>query len=130
MYDHDFMNVTIAWNGQLITGFADGEGVRITFNKERAGLTVGIDGESMRSKFNDKSAQVTFILQVGSASNSILSAAAKAQTKGILSIIDNNSSFKANALNSWVRSYPEMSFGGEAGNREWVIETDDLDVSE
>lgn len=130
MYDYDFKNVTVAWGGQLITGFADGEGVRIAFNKERAGLAVGIDGEAARSKFNNKSAKITIVLMQTSESNALFSAGAKAQDKKILTIKDNNSDFLGTALNAWVQAYPEMGFAGEAGNREWVLETDDMDISE
>jgi hypothetical protein len=126
--DYDFKNVTVSAGGQLITGFADGEGVRIAMNKERAALAVGIDGEGARSKFNDDSAQITIILLQTSASNDVLSAYAKSKETFIMTVKDNNGTTIAVAATCWVRSYPEVSFGGEAGNREWVLETDAVDI--
>jgi hypothetical protein len=126
--DFDFKNVTVSAGGQIITGFADGEGVRVAMNKERASLSMGIDGEGARSKFNDDSAQITLILMQTSQSNDALSAYAKSKGTFILTIKDNNGTTIAVAATCWVRSYPEVTFGGEAGNREWVLETDAIDI--
>lgn len=114
-------------------GFADGSFVTIEMNEDAWNLYVGSDGEGARSKSNNRSGTITIRLMQTSSSNEILSALYKSDDvgdAGITNILikDSSGSTLAMAENAWIRKLPAVDFARESGEREWVFESDNIQV--
>lgn len=114
-----------------VTGFSDGDMVRIERNEDLWTLMVGADGESTRSKSANKSGKITLTLLASSDSNDYLSglqAADELTGKGTFAVLikDNFGRSLYSAATAWITKHPNAAFAKESGTREWVIETDEL----
>ena len=132
MKDYDSSRVTVTFGPNLLTGFAKGSRVEITF-PDQFTKQVGSDGEVMRSKSNDGTAQVKIKLAQTSFSNDALSAVYSADRLapfgvGVLPlmILDLNGTTLFAAPQAWITKLPDASFDSDAGSREWVLDTGDL----
>ena len=79
-----------------------------------------------------RSARVTITLLQTSPSNDVLSAAAEADELagtgvGTFLMTDLNGTTEAHAPNAWVAKPAAIEEGKEVGDREWVIDVDDLE---
>lgn len=126
--EFDPKKLTVAAGGVQLSGFAETDMITITPNKERAMLKVGVDGEGARVKNYDNSAEIKITLLQSSESNDILSAYALANSVFSFVMRDSNGTSLATALTCWVKRYPDLSFGSEVKDREWVLESDDLQL--
>jgi hypothetical protein len=118
--------VAVICGGFIMSGFADGQFLNIVPNSDLQELIVGVDGEGTRSAMNNKSAQITISLMQSSASNPVLEAfAASGETFPML-VKDNSGSTIYSAVTAWVRRRPDAGFDRTAGQRDWLIETDEL----
>jgi len=130
----DPKNVTIVAGGHIVGGYADGTFVTAERNRDAFSLTVGADGEGARAKSNDKSGRITLTLLQSSASNDVLSGYATAEEfvggGGQFPIIikDNSGTTLVEAATAWIVKKPAVEFGNEISDREWIIESDDLDL--
>lgn len=131
--NYDPKQVAVIIGGHIVGGYADGTFVSIERNRDAFSLSVGADGEGARAKSNDKSGRITITLQQSSASNDVLSGYATndelnngGQVPALVK--DNNGSSLAEAVTAWVVKKPAMSFGNEIETREWIIESDDMDI--
>ncbi len=133
IYDADQVAITIAGipiNG----GYADGEFCRIERETEAFVDVVGTDGEVTRSKSGDNRATVTILLMQTAAANALLAAlhtadklAKNGAGVGPLLIKDLNSDTTIHSSpECWVQSSPNVSYGREAGPREWPIRCSNL----
>lgn len=132
---YDFKQVAVIIGGRIITGFADGDAVQVERNEDAWSLQVGAEGEATRSKSNNRSGKITLSLQQASESNAILSGFAKADelsNSGLVPVLvkDNSGNSLYGAEQAWIVKSPAAALGMESGNREWVIETDNLQVFE
>ena len=125
VYDADEVSIIVA--GIPISGFADGEFVRIE-EEEQFSTVTGSDGEVTRSKTNQTLATLTFILMQTSASNAVLSAlhVTDLQASGGAGIVpvlvrDRQGLSQFNSESGWVVKFPDESFDREATSREWMI---------
>jgi len=133
IYDADQVAISIA--GIPITGgYADGEFCRIERETDAFVDVVGTDGEVTRSKSGDDRATVTILLMQTAESNALLAAlhnadklAANGAGVGPLLIKDLNSDTTLHSSpECWVQSSPSVSYGREAGAREWPIRVSKL----
>jgi hypothetical protein len=131
VYDPD--QVTVSFAGQNITGWADGEFVRIEQETDNFSDVVGTDGEVVRSKTNDRRATITFLLMQTSDSNDVLSALANndlANSGGeevnpfVVKDLQGRAIFQAE--NAWISKPPDVSFDREATAREWTLRCDSI----
>ena len=125
--------VSIIFAGIPLEGFADGTFVTAARNNDSFALTVGSDGEGARSKSNDKSGIVTLTLMQSSLSNDLLSAQAlldELSGDGIapLLIKDLSGTTLVAAETAWIRKPSDVEFSKEITTREWIIETNALDI--
>ena len=121
--------------GLPISGFAPGTFISIERNEDAFSLQIGSDGEGVRTRTNNFSGRITFTLQQSSALNDALSAIHNIDTRspsgdGVLPsmIKDNSGRTLAAAETSWIVKHPTTEFGNEATDREWVIESDNLNM--
>ena len=132
---YNFAKVAVIFGGRQLTGFADGDAVTVERNEDAFTLLIGADGEGTRSKSNNRSGRVTVRLLQTSESNAILNAFAKADDlsdTGLQPLLVKDAS--GNSLYSaelaWIVKMPAATLGAEAGDREWVFETDNLVINE
>ena len=130
---YDFAKVAVIVAGNIMSGFADGEVVTVERNEDAFSLQVGAEGEATRSKSNNRSGRSTLVLQQASESNAILSGLFKADElagNGLFPVLikDNSGNSLHAAEQAWIVKPPAASFGMESGSREWVIETDNLQM--
>jgi len=130
-YQPDF--VTVAFQGVPITGFAPDTFVSATRNNDSFNIRVGAGGDATRAKSGDKSGRVTITLLGSSASNAALSAISKLDEQtgagvGALLVKDLSGADVITAGTAWIVKPPNIEKGTEETNREWVFETDNLEM--
>lgn len=131
----NFAKVAVSVGGRPITGFADGEAITVERNEDAFSLLVGADGEATRAKSNNRSGRITLRLLQTSESNLILNDFAQADEVGDAGLVpvfikDASGNSIYTAEQAWVVKRPSAAFGAEAGDREWVLETDNLVMRE
>lgn len=129
---YDPKQFSLICGGKIIHGFADGSSIEVERNEQAFNLKVGVDGEGTRAKSNNRSAKITVHLMQSSSSNDDLSAFAAADelsNTGIFPVIAKDGSGRSlfAAVTAWVMKYPKSDFAREAGERVWVLETNDMD---
>jgi hypothetical protein len=129
---YDPKTVAVIFGGP-ITGFADGTFVSVEFDEDLFSKVTGADGESCRSKTNNQGARVTITLLQSSASNTFLSAALNTDLNsplgdGILPFFlkDLSGDTLMSAETAWIVKPANVEYGREVANREWTIETDNM----
>lgn len=132
---YDAKKVICIINGVILSGFSDGDMVSVERNEDTFSLQVGTDGESTRSKSNNKSGRFTFSLMQTSASNAALTTIAKLDELGnagavAVMVKDTSGSSVYSASQAWLVKPPTAELGREAGAREWVFETGELEWAE
>ncbi len=120
---YDPKKVQLIVNGFTITGFADGDKIKIEpVTKEDIKSVVGVDGDVSMAKVNDDRHTITFTLKEESPSNKILDALRKLPTSFAV-MIKNSSAGKyvGGGTGSRVSEKPGVTFGAESPKREWKI---------
>ena len=130
---YDPKQVSIVIGARPISGFADGEFIRVERNNDSWAYSTGADGEGTRVKSNDRSGRVTVILASTSESNGYLSELVIADelsgTGTIPVLIRDSSGNDLHACeNAWCVKMPSASYDKAATNREWIFETNDLNM--
>ena len=128
---YDPAQVALIFGGVEIGGYADGTFVTVARDEDAFSLQIGTNGEGVRSKSNNKSGTFTFTLLQSSASNAILSAIAQLDeltNAGVFPAMvkDNSGSSIHTAETAWIQKVPDSEYSKEAGPREWVIRTNNL----
>lgn len=130
---YDPKEVTMIYAGQIMEGFAEGTFISIERNEDSANLSVGAQGDGTRTISNNRSGRITLTLQQTSPSNATLSAQHSAMElagAGIATAIlkDNGGNDLANAAKAWPVKPATMAYAAESSNREWILETDNLEM--
>ena len=129
---YDFKQVLVSWNGQILTGFAEGDDAIVVEQEvEQWGLVIGADGEGTRSKSNNNSGKATLKFMAGSDSNDVLNASYQADRasgagKGALFIKDASGRSLHTIAEGWIEKLPASQYGANSGTREWVIRTHNI----
>lgn len=125
---YDPTEVSVIFAGIPLSGFADGEFVRIEQESDNFADVVGTDGEVSRSRTSDLRATVTILLMQTSESNTLLSAIANADLDesggagvGALYIRDRQGEALFRADECWIQKPPDVSFDRSATAREWTL---------
>jgi len=131
---YDAKKVIVSIGGIVLSGFADGAFVTVERDAETFTKQVGADGEVVRSRMRNTSGKVTVNLLQSSASNDLLSALwqideATGAGAGAFLMKDLLGTTLAEAQNAWVQKPPSVEMGKEAGDREWVFDTDALKLT-
>lgn len=125
--------VVIIFAGIPMEGLADGTFVTVARNNQAFSLAVGSDGEGARAKSNDKSGTITITLMQNSAANDLLSAIANLDEQsgdGVAPFLmkDLSGTTLVAAETAWVQKQADVEFAKEITNREWVLESDAIDM--
>lgn len=126
-------DVDVIFNGHVVSGKADGTFVTIARNNQSWNLAVGSDGEGARAKSNDKSGTVTVTVMQSSITNDLFSGFSLADELngdgvGALLVKDRSGRTLCAAETAWIQKPADAAFAREIESREWVIETDALDM--
>lgn len=124
-------NITMVFGGKLITGWADGDFVRVAFNEDAVMLTVGTDGVGTRSFSRNYSGTVELTLMASSPSNDYLSAvylADQQSATGTLPFLlrDAAGSTLVTAETMWVKKQVDVAYSRQVTQRVWTLETDNM----
>jgi hypothetical protein len=130
MRTYSLADVHATFDELLVTGTAD-DAITITTNEDLYSLQRGGDGKDFtRVRNNDWSALITVRARQGSSLNDAMSAIMVADKLGAgvkrFQLKDLNGTTLITAPRVWLKKVPEIGFGREAGEREWVFETDRL----
>jgi hypothetical protein len=130
---YDPQLVSFTFRGLNITGFATGSAITAERNEDTFALSVGIGGEAGRAKNANRSGTVTIQLQHTALANDLLSAIAVEDERlgtgvGALMVKDHRGNTLLAAINAWIRKMPAVEFSNEISAREWVFETDALEM--
>jgi hypothetical protein len=130
---HRPQDVTVAFAGVPISGFAPGTYVSWERNNDSFNLAVGSAGEGGRAASGDKSGTVTVTLLQTSTVNGVLSALMNADELtgdgvGLLLVKDLSGATVVSAAAAWIRKHPAGELSNELTNREWVFETNELEI--
>jgi hypothetical protein len=122
-YDPSKINITFL--GVIITDFADGDFVSVTF-PERFTPVEGADGSENRINTGKKGCDVTITIQRASSTNDLLSAlhitdAATNTGKGSLSIKDLNGTSLLFSAQAYIKKFADSADGNSMGTRAWEI---------
>lgn len=128
-YSPDLISVII--DNRPITGFADGEGIKVERNNDSFTRVIGMTGEGARVRSNDKSGKITLRLMQTSPDNEYLSNLAAedeltAARAFNLLIRDQNGNSLHEAQTAWIVKPADAAYGKDLTDREWMIETDNL----
>lgn len=125
-YDPD--QVQFLFAGVPIDGYAADSMIDVAWDVEAFKLVRGVDGQITRSKVLGRTATITVHLMQTSRSNAFFTGI---HTQDLLSpggagvsplmIRDGNGASLFVTDESWIVSFPEIAYGGEAGPRDWKI---------
>lgn len=126
-------DVVATFNGVPISGFAPGTFIKWARNSDSFALSVGSAGEAGRASSGDKSGTVAITLLQTSPVNGVLSALATVDEKtgdgvGLLLVKDLSGLTVISAAAAWIKKPPDGELSNELTNREWVFETDNLEI--
>ncbi len=130
---YDASGVSVSFNTYNLTGFAEGTFITVSKNEDAFTQQIGADGEGVRSKTNNRSGTITLTLMQSSDSNETLSQIYYLDKlsntgSGAFFIKDTNGTTLVLAKSAWIRKMPDIEFGKESSNREWVFESDSLEM--
>lgn len=116
-----------------ITGdFAPGTFVTMSRDAPRWRKHVGVDWQVARTR-GPRAGRVSFSLEGGSAFNPVLStlhALDDVLASGVAAILvrDRNGADLGLAVRAWIIGPPELSKAGEAGDKAWLWDADDVEI--
>lgn len=126
IYDPNDVSASIA--GLPMSGWADGEFIRIERESNAFDDVAGTDGEVTRSKSNDDRATITFLLMQSSDANDLLSALYNTDKNtpggagvGAFLVRDGSGRALFTAEKAWIQKSPDVSLDRTATAREWTI---------
>jgi hypothetical protein len=124
---------TLIVGGFPIGGFADGTAIKVSRTNQAYTKHTGLDGVVSRVRSRDKSGEITITLAQTSPSNDVMSAFALADElndAGVVPVLVKDGNGRSVALSgyAWIRKLPDQDYGKEISNREWVMDTADLDI--
>ena len=132
IYTYDPKQILASFAGVPIVGFAEGTFLVVSRGADAFTVHVGSDGEGARTKSNDKRGTIKFTLMQSSPSNDHFSAMAVADEKANAGVApffaaDRSGRSLHGATNAWVKKVPDGEYANTLGNRDWVLETENLE---
>ncbi len=120
---YDPSEVRLITNGIDITGFSDGEKIKIEpVTKENVKSHAGVDGDVSFTKVHDPRHTITFNLKQGSPSNVVLEGFLRANVAIAAQVINKSEGkYIGGGINGRIAEKPAIGFGAEETKREWKI---------
>lgn len=124
---------TVTAGPSIITGYAEDSFITVERNADQFALLVGADGEGARAASANKSGRITLRLIQTSASNDALSGLMQLDEltnfgQFPVFVKDLNGATVASAAEAWIVKWANIENGSGVGEREWIIETADLQM--
>lgn len=131
--NYDPQQVIVVFKGIPIKGFAKGQFIKVSRDSDTFSTEEGAQGDIVRIRKRSKKATATITLLASSSSNDDLSRTALVDEKtglgyGSFMMKNLNGNTLVSGPNSWIRKIPEVSFGDEHQNVEWVIDIAELEI--
>ena len=129
LFNYDPTLFSLIVGSHIVSGFAEGEVIKFSRNKESFTLKVGAQGDGTRMRSADRSSVIELTLLSESPSNKFLQDAliADEQTEGGVTLpimLRNNNTGRAthSSTAGWIKKQPDEGYGEEATNITWMIE--------
>jgi len=126
-YDPSKVIVTAGEN--IITGFSDGDFIRVAFDDDRYFKRTGADGETTRVRNAAQSGTIELTLLSSAPSNNDLSALLSNPDPITIGINDLSGSSVVLAQRCWVKRPPELVFGKQIVDRVWIFDCADIQMN-
>ena len=130
---YDPSQVICIVGGVILSGFSDGDAITARRSEDAYSKRVGIDGGVGRARNANKSGEFEFRMLATSSANDQLSslmAIDNLNSDGLatfpISITDGAGTTLCAATQCWIKTYPEVVFGKDTGERIWVFDSADL----
>jgi hypothetical protein len=125
--NYDPKLITVNFGGLLLSGFADGELVKVERSEDTFSMSVGAHGDTTRVRNRNRNGMVSVRLQAEAADNDRLSAIlALDELRGngtrTMTVKNLNGTTIASAPTAWIRKPPETGYAKEASVREWIFD--------
>lgn len=125
--------VIITFGNLILRELAPDTFITITRDEQAWTKQIGATGEGARSKSNNNGGTVTVTLMQSSSSNDFLTDFAKLdetsnQAQFPLMIKDLLGTTLVASPGAWIQKLPDIEFGVELSTREWVFDTDQLEM--
>lgn len=131
--NYDPKLITVVFGGIVLSGYADGELVKVERDEDTFSKSVGAHGDTTRVRNRNRNGMITVRLQAESDTNDKLSAIHAADeltgtgTRPV-QVKNLNGTTVHSAQTAWLRKPPESGFAKEASVREWVIDCYNLNM--
>lgn len=134
LYNYSADEVLITLGGILVSGYAAGTFVSVERNEDSFALYTGADGDGTRAKTNNRSGRVTLTLAQSSQSNAALAALLALDERGaagagVKPLLVRSGSDIHTARTAWIVKPAMAEYGREVSEREWIIETNELETT-
>lgn len=137
MRRYSFLDTVMLVNGVEITGWAEGDDViKIARRADSVSDSMGAAGDMLVSVSADRSGELSFTLQITSPSNKYLNDLMQRQEAAGSNFVPVNTMFQdmyrqdlANGTIGYLKRPADMSRGAKAGNQEWTIVVERLDMA-
>lgn len=127
---HNGNLVLVTWLGRAFAeGRAEQGFIKTVRNAERSTFLPNAEGGGTRSVSNNKSAKITFKFTQSSDSHKLMAqlfALPDTENVGAFELRDLNGNLVEHAARAYPQKEPDTEHGVTAGEREWVLETDEL----
>ncbi|WP_446662951.1 phage structural protein [Geobacillus sp. CCR] len=124
---YDFQRVSVIVKGAYITGFMDGEVIKVEKNEDDVTPHVGADGGVTYAESADQTGTVTLTLKQTSASLPFLQQLRKSKEIFPIQIVDNNTNaYRVGGSQARIVKMPDRSWGNEVQGVEVQIHVADL----
>ena len=133
LYTYDIKKFTFTWGIIILDDFFEGGEVTIERNSDLWVLSKNVTGGGTRAKQNDSSGRIIFSLDQASPVNNEMSAYIaldKISNAGVAPFLarDLNGTTAVFAENCWAVKDPIVTLGNNSSGREWILETENLEI--
>lgn len=127
-------DVTLIFNGQIITGFAEGTFITVERDEDAYFYSPSTSGGGTRVKNANRAGKITVVLQQSSPSNQVFSDALKADedsNDGISPALvrDNSGTDLHKAESAYVVKRPSSPYAKEISTREYILQCEVLEMN-
>lgn len=133
VFEFALTDVICTWGSLIIDGAGDGNMIVVKYDNPLVAEHEGGQGDVTVLLNRSKKGTATITLGQASPANNYFAAAVLAQKNGSLvrkplTVVHTKGTSKAFARTAYVREAPEMGFGMDHNNREWVLGLADLEL--
>lgn len=126
---YDPAKVIVTIGQAIISGFSDGEFIKVAFDEDRYFKRIGADGEATRVRNASQAGSIELTLMSSAPSNTDLSALINSREPLTIGINDLSGSSVVLAQRCWIKTPPDLSFGKDIGDRVWTFDSADIQMT-